>query len=341
MIAHVVGSVPLAGAEAVFRTLADALGPHLTRLPDGETGRRADWIGFVRRHLGRHPAFEKDDRTPPFRFTQWDGQVVMEWPLLKFKDGIARDGVTFDTGYADDAIGSFAVFKKLHEDGVLPRHLRYQVCAATPHAIALMYITPDDRADFIRVYTRHLADEIARIAAAIPPERLAVQWDVCQEVLWWEGYFPRSTNTEDEIVASLAALAAAVPGQAELGYHLCYGSPLDAPCLIPSDMGVLVAMANRVLERAQRRIDYIHLPVPQGRRDAGFFAPLAGLRLPAATEFHLGCVLLNDADGNLARLYQAQAHLPVTGIAAECGLGRGDPTRLAPMLAAHRALIEA
>jgi hypothetical protein len=34
---HLVGSVPLASAEDVFRTLGGALGDRLRRLPDGET----------------------------------------------------------------------------------------------------------------------------------------------------------------------------------------------------------------------------------------------------------------------------------------------------------------
>src|SRR5678816_3549872 len=41
---HLVGSVPLASSEAVFRAVADALGERLRRIPDGETGPRSDWI---------------------------------------------------------------------------------------------------------------------------------------------------------------------------------------------------------------------------------------------------------------------------------------------------------
>ena len=41
---HMVGSIPLANAEDVFTRLCDSLGPHLCRLPDGETGERARWI---------------------------------------------------------------------------------------------------------------------------------------------------------------------------------------------------------------------------------------------------------------------------------------------------------
>jgi len=41
---HLVGSVPLASQEAVFRALAAEIGDRLRRIPDGETGPRSDWI---------------------------------------------------------------------------------------------------------------------------------------------------------------------------------------------------------------------------------------------------------------------------------------------------------
>ena len=43
-IVHLVGSIPLPDAETVFRTLSSAVGPHLVRGPDGESGIRRTWI---------------------------------------------------------------------------------------------------------------------------------------------------------------------------------------------------------------------------------------------------------------------------------------------------------
>ena len=43
--AHLVGSVNLADAEQVFRTVAAHSGTSLRRTPDGERGRRAGRIG--------------------------------------------------------------------------------------------------------------------------------------------------------------------------------------------------------------------------------------------------------------------------------------------------------
>ncbi|MDA0241574.1 MAG: hypothetical protein O3A84_16340, partial [Proteobacteria bacterium] len=225
-IAHLVGSVPLNDAEEVFRHIGGELGSCLKRLPDGETGRRSDWIGFVRRGLGKHPDFEKDLVNRPYQFTQWDGKVVMEWPYLKFVKNSARAAVAFETGYADDAIASFRIFERLQGEGVIPTDVRYQACSATPLAIAYMYIKPEDRKDFTTAYTRHLIEEMRKIADAVPHDRLCYQWDVCQEVLMWEGYFIQNPDYKQEIIASLAELGDAVPVGVELGYHLCYGSPL-------------------------------------------------------------------------------------------------------------------
>jgi len=59
-LAHLVGSVPLASAEDVFRTVTGALGDCLSRVPDGETGARRRWIWWQREMLERHPAMEVD-----------------------------------------------------------------------------------------------------------------------------------------------------------------------------------------------------------------------------------------------------------------------------------------
>jgi hypothetical protein len=78
-----VGSIPLPDAETVFRTLAEAAGPYLLRLPDGETGIRKTWIRFLQQVLAENPAIEVATDVPPFKFTQWDGKVLRETPRLR------------------------------------------------------------------------------------------------------------------------------------------------------------------------------------------------------------------------------------------------------------------
>ena len=99
-IVHFVGSIPLPDAETVFRTLGGAAGPHLSRLPDGETGIRKTWIRFLQGVLAENPAIEVASDVPPFKFTQWDGKLLREIPRLRLRRrGQAR-----------------------------PRHLRHRLC---------------------------------------------------------------------------------------------------------------------------------------------------------------------------------------------------------------------
>src|SRR6185503_13983565 len=151
-----IGSVPLPDTETVFRTVAGALGPQLRRLPDGETGERRRWIWFQRAMLERHPAVEIDPTVPPFVLRQWDGKVLRETPLLRFRDGVNANAVAFDTGYAAAARESFAVFEQLQAAGVIPAAVRFQVCLPTPMASAYMYVSPKARGAYILAYERAL-----------------------------------------------------------------------------------------------------------------------------------------------------------------------------------------
>src|SRR6478609_8145313 len=106
-VVHLVGSIPLPDAETVFRTVSGAVGPHLTRLPDGETGIRKSWIRFLQDVLAENPAIEVAHDAPKFKFTQWDGKVVREISRLRVKPGAKVDPKAIKTGYADMAIESW------------------------------------------------------------------------------------------------------------------------------------------------------------------------------------------------------------------------------------------
>jgi hypothetical protein len=335
-IVHFVGSIPLPDGEAVFRTLAEAAGPHLLRLPDGETGIRKTWIRFLQAVLAENPAIEVAADLPPFKFTQWDGKLLREIPRLRIKPGAEPDPATFETGYADMAIESWGLFERLQQAGVIPAKVKFQVSLPTPIAPTYNNMVPADRAKLLPALTEHLIDEVAKIAAAIPRERLAVQWDVCQEVLAWEGYYDEGPiDFRSETLAVLEKIGDAVPAPVELGYHFCYGSPADEHCVQPKDMGIMVEMADAIGSRVERPIQFLHMPVPKDRTDDGYFAPLDKLQLRPETGLYLGLVHYNDASGDMARLSAARRHARVDGVATECGMARGDPARLPALLAAH------
>ncbi len=339
---HLIGSVPMADAETVFRAVARELGPWLARIPDGETGTRHRWIWWQREMLLSHPAMEIDPVTPPFELRQWDGAILRTTDWLRFRPGIDPATVTFATGYAEAAIDSYAVFRRLRDAGELPSGLRFQVCLPTPMASGYMYVSPSALDAYLPVYERSLLAALRQIAEAIPHADLAIQWDVCQEVLIFEDYFPhRPASYKADIFAELARLGDAVPIDVECGYHLCYGSPRDEHLVMPKDAAILVEIANGLIDHLSRRLDFLHLPVPRDRTDASYFAPLRDLRLPTGATLYLGLIHHDDAAGDQARIEAASAVVPAFGVATECGWGRGEPERVPGLLAAHRHVMRA
>ena len=336
--AHLVGSVPLSDAETVFRTVSDAWGERLRRISDGETGRRGRWIWFQREMLEQHPAMEPDPDEPPYALYQWDGQLLRETSYIRFRSGVDPAAVDFPTGYAEAALESFDLYARLQDDGVIPGNALFQVSLPTPMATAYMYVSPLARDAYIPAYERSLLSAVDEILTSTPHDRLSIQWDVCQEVL---DYFPpRPADYKAQVFAELARLGNAVPETVDLGYHLCYGSPRDEHLVMPRDMGILVEIANGFTARLDRRLDFIHMPVPQDRMDGEYFLPLEGLRLPAETELILGLIHHDDRAGDRARIDAARAFVDSFGVASECGWGRTDPARVPGLLESHRHAVE-
>ena len=171
-IVHFVGSIPLPDAETVFKTLSTAVGPHLRRLPDGETGIRKTWIRFLQDVLAENPAIEYAADVPPFKFVQWDGKVVREIPRLRVKPGATPDPKHFKTGYADMAIESWRLFERLQTAGAIPAHVKFQVSLPTPIAPIYNNMVPADRPKVLPALTQHFIGEVER---SWPPF-LAIAW---------------------------------------------------------------------------------------------------------------------------------------------------------------------
>jgi hypothetical protein len=335
-IIHFVGSIPLPDAETVFRSLTQTTAPYLQRLPDGETGIRKTWIRFLQQVLADNPSIEVATDVPPFKFTQWDGKLLREIPRLRVKPGATPDAATFETGYADMAIASWKLFERLQREGVIRSSVKFQISLPTPIAPTYNNMVPTDRPALLPALTRYLIVEVAKIAAEMPNDRIALQWDVCQEVLAWEGYYePGPVDFRTETIDVLTRIGEAVPTAIELGYHLCYGSPADEHCVQPKDMGIMVEIANAASADVARPIQFFHMPVPKGRTDDAYFTPLDNLRLHPETKLYLGLVHYDDAAGDAARIAAARRHARVDGVATECGMARGDPERLPSLLAAQ------
>jgi hypothetical protein len=332
--AHLVGSVPLADAEEVFRRSAKVLGARLRRIPDGETGERADWIAWQYPHFSCLPQFDPGSA---------ESATYGTLPQLRLRPGERTGGLEFgDLGYAEAAISAYAVFARLKEEGAIPRECRMLVSLPTPLAPVSAFVALENQAALEPPYEEQMFREVERIAAAIPPGELAIQWDARYEFAMLEGaiavWFP---DVRAGIVERLLRYGDQVPEGVELGFHLCYGDEEHGHFCEPEDANNLVDIANDLAEGLARPLDWIHIPVPRGRNDDDYFAPLGHLRLGPETELYLGLLHPDDGTGGARRrIAIASRHVSAFGVATECGWGRADVGDVGRLLELHREVSE-
>lgn len=220
------GSVNYDDAETTMRTVAEILGAHVSRIPDGEVGKRFHWIMFQPDVLAQADGIERvGDEPIPF-------PAGIDARPLRLAEGIDARSITLPAlGYGAAAAESYAIFTRLREEGVVPAGVRFQISLPTPVAVISSFFSGEDRAAIEPVYTEAMLEELDDVLEAIPHEDLAIQWDVASEMgilegasgygalmdHWWAG------DVLEGVISRLAALVDAVPTGVEVGMHLCYG----------------------------------------------------------------------------------------------------------------------
>jgi hypothetical protein len=325
---HLVGSVPLANAEEVFRTASSILGERLHRIPDGETSVRTNWIGWQVAFFEKNPAFELILPEP--------GAYSM-LPRFKLRS-VAFSQLFFDNiGYADAAIASYAIFSQLKQAGIVPTDCRLQVSLPTPIATVVAFVMLEDIAAVEPAYEAGMLHELDRISAAIPHNELAIQWDVAVEFGILEGVMPFFlSDSKADILTRLVRLGNSVPSNIEMGYHLCYGDAGHQHFKQPEDASKLVEVANAVSADVRRTINWIHMPVPRDRSDDAYFAPIKNLKIHPETELYLGLVHYTDGtEGTQKRIAVAKKFVSEFGVATECGFGRRPAETIPDLMRIH------
>ena len=316
---HFVGSVALDSPEEVFAAIGTTLGPHLKRVPDGEPGGRRLWISWQIPVLRANPSLAPVGQ----------GQTP-----LRLAEGVAPEQLHFgELGYAREARASYLDFLAARYAHQLPDSVRFQVSLPTPWAVVMPFCVQPDAQQIYPAYEAAMAREVDRLCRAIPHHDLSVQWDVCMEMVAWDGQSPVGPpvpDMEQVFAQNFARLAEAVPPDVELGFHLCYGD-LDARHIVePIDATKMVELANLIQTRVDRPVSWLHLPVPINRTDDAFFAPLSRLERGSDTELYLGLVHAEDGvEGTRRRMAVARTYVADFGIASECGISRGRDAALA------------
>ena len=174
-------------------------------------------------------------------------------------------------------------------------------------------------------------------------EELAIQWDTAVEFAILEGIaaIVPGPMLRPKSLSAWFGSGIACRRCREAGYHLCYGDVEHQHFIEPVDMTKLVAVANGVGAGVERSLDWIHMPVPRGRNDDAYFAPLSGLELAPETELYLGLVHLTDGvDGTNGRIAAAQRVVRDFGVATECGFGRRPAETVPALLDVHASVAD-
>jgi hypothetical protein len=311
---HLVGSIALDTADDVFRTCGKTLGRRLKRLPDGEPGGRRLWISWQIPVLRASPYLRPVSADPTHMVP------------LELAPDVAPNEIHFgELGYCREARVSYQDFCAARDRGEVAEDVRFQVSLPTPFAVITPFVRGDGMLPVLAAYEAAMIREVQAICGAIPHDDLSIQWDVCLEMLAWDGQpslVPPIENREQVLLPPLGRLCDAIPSDVEVGIHLCYGD-FDAKHFVdPIDAEKMVELANAIANAAKHPLAWVHLPVPIDRDDDEFFVPLKNLKLDAGTEVYLGLVHEDGAEATKRRIAVASKYLSDFGIATECGIAR-------------------
>ena len=339
---YLVGSVPMANAAEVFETVGAALGPRIKRLPDGETGTRGDWITWLEPVFADNPALQKSGE---FFRVHASGTGRERYAL---KPGFRAEDVRFDNlFYADIAKQAYADFKQLKDAGKIAAGTKFQVDLVPAHSVIWLFLVDALHAPIDPLYNDAVKREIDKIAAAIPHDELAIQFDVASAVFARlerneaSSYGRTKAETQETFSRIVTDLGDHVPADIDLLYHLCYGDSNHRHVVEPTDMADMVEFANRLSRNITRPIQLIHMPVPRNRADDAYFEPLKRLALRPETQLCLGLVHYTDGiEGTKRRLASAKKYANNFAIGTECGFGRRDPRTIPELLRIHAEIAD-
>ena len=135
-----------------------------------------------------------------------------------------------ETGYDKVAIESYATFKRLKEEDVVPSATRFQVSIATPPNTLTPFVQRPFQAKVEPLYQDALYRNMRTLQDSIPHKELAIQIDLAVDTAFWEAnmFVPWFGDGDQEkvkgyIVDYILRMIGQVEQDVEVGLHNCYG----------------------------------------------------------------------------------------------------------------------
>lgn len=227
--------MPFEDTEAVFRKCCGGLQNRLRRVPDGETGERNYFVQFQAAWFMAAPEMIPDFKMNSALVSKDYTPEQVHAAIEKIKNS------SMETGYDEHAIASYAIFKKLREEGVIPRGIKFQVSIPTHINAMLGFVQTAFQPAVEPLYKESIFRAMRKIQDNIPHEDLAIQIDVASEYFFMENmqmfrpwfynddkdFDKRKEYMYDYIIEQIRQ----VDQDVELGLHNCYG--MMALCGMP------------------------------------------------------------------------------------------------------------
>jgi len=317
------GGIPADSVEGVFELLADTVGNRAAFWPDGEINpERRGWVGAINTEvLAKAPCFEQIPLPPglpegyPFK-------------TLKIRAGAEVD-LRGRLPYAKDALASYAIFKRMQEEGRIPADVRFQCSIPGAHdVISFTFPDVDTWPVLFQAWQAAVRDECRKILEVIPADKLCIQIDYCTELMhiggiWTQRYAWMPRPSQQDLIAQYTAPEyinghlADLPDAVTVGFHICCGTFPRYPNQPLEDIHLPVEIANAIQAASGGRGNYFHLPAMTDS-DSKYFAPLARLDIGKA-KIYLGLECNDGIEGMTRRMDAARPFLADFGVAHYCG----------------------
>lgn len=208
----------------------------LRRIPDGETGDRKLFVQFQKAFFLPAP-----EVIPEFKMNA--ALVSHDFSLEHVNAAVEKIKASpRKTMYDDHAIASYKDFKKLRDDGVLPKDIKFQVSIPTHINAILGFVQRDFQPAMEPIYKHALFQAMRKIQDTIPHEDLAFQIDIACEYMFLENIsmFRPWFYTDDKdfdkrkeyIYDYIVEQVNLIHPDVEVGLHNCYGRSVCGHCCI-------------------------------------------------------------------------------------------------------------
>lgn len=319
--AHLVGSLPGNTPAEAMATALDVLGPHLSSLPDGETGERRNWVQSIINGLRDHPALEVRK--------EGDWSDYDKTPQFRIRKGKRLYGANLDFGHVDAAAQSFPDFVRLRAERGTP-DLVFQQGVPGDVDMAMFTLGPNGALRHRRPFTEATLTEIKGVTAISGPDTL-FQIEVPAELVFLtKAPAPARPRLAKVFARAIVGLAAAARPGTRFAVHLCLGDMNNRAFGSMSDVSPLVLLSNAITSSwpADRPLELVHAPFAAADRpastDVAFYAPLSDLELQPDIRFAAGFAHESQdiAPQREIRDIIEDKLVRQVVIAAACGLGR-------------------